>query len=195
MTPTEPAPRQDALDWLFARLAGTGRPAVAPAPIEVDLDAETAPPEVRSADDLRSAAEWLSRERRRLQAYVRAQLGRLQEEQQAFVRQKHLNEQALILRAQEVSRQEAMLAERSRRAGDGRSLADALSQAQEARAREEAALQARRAELDARFAAADAAALAAEQRLAELDDLEERLAREAQGLQRRLDAARAILHG
>src|SRR5262245_47072286 len=114
------APRQEALDWLFVRLVGgPGRHVAPSAAMDVDLDADPVAPEIRNADDLRRAAEWLSRERKRLQAYTRAQLGRLQEEQQAFVRQKGLNEQALIVRAQEISRQEALLVERAKQPGGG----------------------------------------------------------------------------
>lgn len=192
MSIKEAGPRQQAVDWLFARLANRGGGASLPPPVDPaaetvdDLQGETSPPEVRSAEDLRIATEWLRRERQRLEGYTRSQLGRIQEEQQAMIKQKRLNEQALILRAQEISRQEQLLVQRAQEiergseSGQAKALAEALEQAREARQREEAALQARRAELEDRFAAADHVVLAAEQRIAEVDDLEDRLMREIQ---------------
>src|SRR5215813_5205334 len=104
---------QQVVDWLFARMGGDSGHAPLPAgqpraegPPEV---AETAPPEVRSADDLKLASDWLRRERRQLEAYTRAQLARIQEEHQAVVGQNYLHEQTLILRSQDLTRKEEML--------------------------------------------------------------------------------------
>src|SRR5262249_18997265 len=49
------------------------------------------------------------RERQRLEAYTRAQLTRIHQEHQAALQQGYLNEQALIMRSQELARREEML--------------------------------------------------------------------------------------
>src|SRR5688572_21077456 len=109
---------QQALDWLFARLGGNGNVPPSGLPIaresnerpDAPLDAEVAPtPEVGSPEELKAAAEWLRRERQRLEAYTRAQLGRIQQEHQALVGQNYLNEQTLILRSQDLARKEEVL--------------------------------------------------------------------------------------
>ncbi len=107
-----------ALDWLFSRLGGSHDvpPSGLPIARESDERPEAPPdgevptaPEVRSADDLKAAADWLRRERHRLEAYTRAQLGRIQQEHQALVGQNYLNEQTLILRSQELARKEEVV--------------------------------------------------------------------------------------
>jgi hypothetical protein len=112
---------QQVLDFLFARLGGNTNlepPAAAPtlahtpasAPTRAEAPAKpTPPPEVRSPEDFRAGAEWLQRERQRLEAYTRAQLARIQEERQALAKQQSLNEQTLVLRAQEVTRKEELV--------------------------------------------------------------------------------------
>src|SRR5262245_46937399 len=107
---------QQALDWLFARLGGNSpeplqevAPAEAAAPAPAPADDVPLPPKVESAADLEAATAWLQRERKRLEAYTRAQLTRLQQEHQAVLQQNYLNEQALIMRSQELARREEML--------------------------------------------------------------------------------------
>src|SRR5262245_19858491 len=108
------SPHQQALDWLFSRLAGNtlSEPAtsaeVRPHAPPGSADAELAPV-VRSQDDLTAATEWLQRQRQRPAAYTRAQLARIQDEPQALVQQNYLLQQGLILRSQELARKEEML--------------------------------------------------------------------------------------
>src|SRR5262249_33103120 len=67
------------------------------------------PPEVRGAEDLQAANEWLRQERRRVGGYTPAPLARIQNEQQAPLQQNYLNDQAPILRSQELARRGEML--------------------------------------------------------------------------------------
>jgi chromosome segregation ATPase len=129
-----PGPSTQVLDWLFSRLAGGG-PTVAPVVrAKVDDPGTSAPPPaIRDAADLQAAADWLQRERKRLEGYTQVQLARLQSEHEELVRQNYLNEEALILRSQELSRTEEMLATQSR----------ALQQQAEELSRREQALAAR----------------------------------------------------
>jgi len=124
MNPTHADPHLQALDRFFTRFGG-GVPD-APSSLEVfppvraegagpsaDLaSAPAGPPEVRGPEDLEAAHRWLLQERRRLEAYTRSQLARMQEERQALVQQHSLNEQSLVLRSQELTRrEEAVLAQ------------------------------------------------------------------------------------
>src|SRR5438128_2430626 len=94
---------QQVLDFVFARLGGSPEaPAPAgPAAAPAEAGEPPPPPSVHSPEDFRSGAEWLQRERQRLEAYTRTQLARVQEERQALVQQQYLNEQTLVLRCQE----------------------------------------------------------------------------------------------
>jgi len=191
------------------------------------------------------AAEWLHRERQRLEAYTRSQLARIEQEHQAMVQQNYLNEQGLIFRAQELSRREEVLQAQGRglqdqhrelarreqalagqlqhwweaneqlallqevnqttredtermkslrgalagetaalqqareaAAGELRNLLQAVEAAQQTRQKEEAVLKEQKTMLEQRIRQAERAAMASEQRQAELDDLEDRLRRE-----------------
>jgi hypothetical protein len=114
-------PHTEATDWVFTRLSGGGgqpaaptRPAERPpAAADIAALAETQPPP-GNPEDLQAAYEWLRRERKRLEAYTQAHLARLRSEHQALVAQNHLAEESLILRTQELNRQEELLAHRAR---------------------------------------------------------------------------------
>lgn len=108
--------QQQALDWLFARLGGAEEEPVPQAePDRPDEAADVGPtPEVRSPEDLRAAADWLRRERQRLAAYTRSQLAWVQQEHQSLLQQKYHSEQGLILRAQELARNEEMIVAKGR---------------------------------------------------------------------------------
>jgi hypothetical protein len=121
---SDPTPRQQIRDWLFARLGGELNPDVAldeaipvegarPEAPEAD-PAPSGPPEFRGPEDLQAANEWLQRERRRLGAYTQSQLAQLQQQHQALVAQNYLNEQTLILRSQELARNEELLVAQGR---------------------------------------------------------------------------------
>jgi hypothetical protein len=113
-------PQQRIRDWLFERLGGESSPAPpdlegiatsagqdlsCPSPME----ASSGPPAIRREEDLQAANAWLQRERQRLEDYTRGQLNHLQQQQHAFVQQTALNQQAMILRSQELARQEELL--------------------------------------------------------------------------------------
>jgi chromosome segregation ATPase len=72
------------------------------------------PPPLNGPEDLQAACAWLERERRRLEAYTGAQLARLEAAHREMVAQTYFKEQALLLRCQEVSQQEEVLAQRGR---------------------------------------------------------------------------------
>lgn len=261
---------QQALDWLFARLGGSGP--VPPSGTDMQreeesdlddtpVDAEPShPPEVRSANDLKIASDWIRRERARLEAYTRAQLARVQQEHQALVGQNYLNEQNLILRSQELSRKEevllaqgravqqqaeelnqreqtlagqlqewwqasaqlaslqeetsaarqdadhhralahtlqsetqAMQLAREKARQEFESLLRATEDLRETRLEEEAGLRARQQQLEERTLAAERAALAFEQRQAELEDVEVRLRREVEEQEQDLRQQRQTL--
>jgi hypothetical protein len=100
------APSQALTPAREAPLAGAAdAPSFAPAP----------PPGQREGQpwDVAAASEWLTRERARLEAYTRAQLSLLQAERQAMLGQHYLNEQATVLRVQELNRKEEFLARHS----------------------------------------------------------------------------------
>jgi chromosome segregation ATPase len=114
--------RMDVIDYLFSNLSAGGEAAPpvapsaagrlgprasAPAPDEVE---EPPCEEGDLTPQQQLACGWLRRERARLEAYTRAQLSRVLAERQAAAAQLYLNEQALVLRAQEVSRKEEFVA-------------------------------------------------------------------------------------
>ena len=115
------------IDLLFAHVQG-GRGFSRPAPasgwdppaapaVAADGPAPTEaspPPLVRDAADLRAANDWLQRERRRLQEYTQIQMARIEKEHLALVSRNYLNEQTVILRCQELSRKEELLAQQVR---------------------------------------------------------------------------------
>jgi hypothetical protein len=114
--------QQQAVDVLFAQLGGNG-PTSAEPPADVGRAssavgaslAESDPaPTIRGPEDLKSAAEWVQREKERLAAYTRAQIQRLQADHQVLISQSYLNEQTLILRSQELSRKEEWLVAQGR---------------------------------------------------------------------------------
>ncbi|MFO0842147.1 MAG: hypothetical protein U0797_07060 [Gemmataceae bacterium] len=110
-------PQQQALDWLFARLGGAADEEPAPQASQAPTDevADVGPtPEIRSPEDLRTAADWLRRERQRLAAYTRSQLAWVQQEHQSLLQQKYHSEQGLILRSQELARHEEMMVAKGR---------------------------------------------------------------------------------
>src|SRR4051794_1321910 len=116
-----PPPRAEvALDWLFTHFESKPRwprppaDAAPQAPGEPPAAGPEPPPAVRNAGDLRAANEWFQREWQRFQQYTQLQLGRIQEEHQALVRQSYANEQKLIQKSQELSRLEEVLARQSR---------------------------------------------------------------------------------
>jgi chromosome segregation ATPase len=109
------------LDWLFSRIGGSGgEPPIEGKPERANDDPASlaapppAPPALTGPADLQAAHEWLLRERKRLEAYTEAQLRRLHGEHQAMLQQNYLNDQGLVLRCQEVSRKEELLASQSR---------------------------------------------------------------------------------
>ncbi len=122
------------LDSLFSHLAdaASGRPppdernGFSAGPPGADEPDELAhvqpPPQIANDADLRAAHEWLHRERQRLDAYTRGQLARVRREHQGFLQQTYLQEQALVLRTQELNRKDEMLAHQAgairREAGD-----------------------------------------------------------------------------
>lgn len=106
-----PSTHQQALDWLFSRLGGQSAPEYLVAEEPVDMPAASAP-EIRTPEDLKLANEWIGRERRRLEAYTRGQLERIQQEHQALLKQTYLTEQSLILRSQQLTRKEELLLSR-----------------------------------------------------------------------------------
>jgi chromosome segregation ATPase len=105
------------IDWLFSHLSdGRAAPPPPPAPLPSANPVPEGiqpPPPLETAADVQAVHAWLQRERARLDAYTRAQLNRLQQENQAVVSQHYLNEQALILRSQELSRKEELLVQQS----------------------------------------------------------------------------------
>jgi hypothetical protein len=125
-TPNGLPPHQtQVLDWCFSLCHGsdalTSHPPVSNGPVAgPGTTAAPSSPEVDSVPviqgpaDLRAANEWVQRERRRLQEYTRIQLERIQGEHQALLSQNYLNEQTTILRCQELSRKEELLAQQTR---------------------------------------------------------------------------------
>src|SRR5262249_16668359 len=113
--------RAQALDCIFSSLSGEGRLPSQPRSTAIPPDrgadegseAEAEPPVIHGPADLRAANEWFRRERQRLQQYTQNQLARIQQERQTLLGQNYMHEQALIVRAQELSRQEQLVAQQS----------------------------------------------------------------------------------
>ena len=165
-----PGPSTQLLDWMFVRMGGGGEP---PPPVEPAPQGPAegqGPPAIRGPADLQAACAWLQRERERLAGYTRDQLARLQDEHEALIKHNYRNEQALILRCQELSRMEEQLASQSREVAAER----------EAHATEKALFAARVEQLERRVKAAERAEAAACRRAAEFDELESRLIAEIQ---------------
>jgi DNA repair exonuclease SbcCD ATPase subunit len=120
-----PSPRSDsphmlrALDCVFSQLGGDTHsvppPVEAPEPAGPAESAGVAPPpKVETQADLQTAYEWLLRERKRLDSYTNAQIARLQQEHSEMLKRHYLNEQALIVRSQEVTNKEDFLTRQNR---------------------------------------------------------------------------------
>src|SRR5262249_28777664 len=95
------------------RLPSHPRSTAIPPERGADEGSDTAPaepPVIHGPADLRAANEWFQRERQRLQQYTQNQLARIQEDRQALLGQNYIKEQTLIVRAQELSRQEQLVA-------------------------------------------------------------------------------------
>jgi chromosome segregation ATPase len=113
------SPRTQAVDYLFAawgspspEVSATG--AFVAAAAEVPAPGEPPPPPpLQGPEDLRAAQEWLWLERQRLAEYTRSSFAAILQQHQAKTAQLMHNEEAIVLRAQEVNRELRFLATQS----------------------------------------------------------------------------------
>jgi hypothetical protein len=117
----------EALDVVFSQLGGESAPAPPVAPSAgatrrppaspargQEFDPQPPPASIPLTPQLQTAYEWLQREKSRLEGYTRAQLARIHSQREEMMRQSHNDEQAIILRAQELNRKEEFLAHQTK---------------------------------------------------------------------------------
>jgi hypothetical protein len=117
-----PASSVEAIDCFFSHFAGTpgaaapagDEPPARPANAAAPAYEPALPPEGIATPESAAAHEWLKREKARLEAYTRSQLARVQAERQEALSQHYINEQGLVLWAQELNRKEEFLSQQTR---------------------------------------------------------------------------------